>query len=415
MSLIDGLTEGDLGVKTETPEQIAAAKAASEAAAAAQAKTDAEAATAAAEAAKVTAEKAKEFGGTGFDNEGNVVDATGKIVKTKQEIEKSRQIAGVEVNGIKFKLDDKGNAVDETGKIVHTVEELDELLNPEIPLVDELVTKLGYQFKDENGKPIQFEDSPEGIIELVNKASDFKTVQAQKDFFNAFPQVKDFAEYIIRNGSAEGYHERLAQSWRNVKFDDTNKELQRAVVITELIEKGVPKDQAEFTAKSYEDTNKLKEFSKASYDRLVQDEINIEKTEKENYAKQQELDRQEAQKYWGQVKEVITKGNVHNFIIPEIDRQSFYNYIGQAVDDNGNSQEILDRLTLEQELALKYLKFKKFDLSKLIASGVSNQRATSLRDRVKKGAGGLGDGQGVNKGNYTKPADMDISLEKLNN
>ena len=144
--------------------------------------------------------------------------------------------------------------------------------------------------------------------------------------------------------------------------------MQRAVVITELIKKGVPKDQAEFTAKSYEDTNKLKEFSKASYDRLVQDEINIEKTEKENYAKQQELDRQEAQKYWGQVKEVITKGNVHNFIIPEIDRQSFYNYIGQAVDDNGNSQEILDRLTLEQELALKYLKFKKFDLSKLIAS-----------------------------------------------
>ncbi len=359
-------------------------------------------------------EIAKQHGGVGLDDKGNVIDVTGKVVKTSDEIKQANdEPQAVELDGVQYKLDKDGNALDKDGKVFKTKQELDAIELQDIPLIDEVQEKSGYKILDETGKPKVYEDSVEGIISFANDIAAEKAKEFQKKFFTDFPEVKDYAQFLARGGKVEDYFKQQSESWTNIKFDDKDEAMLINIVVSDLMKKGFSKEQADFTAKTYKDTDKLKEFGKAAYDRNIKEEKE-NKVKAENAYNQTLLEEQEnTNKYWNNVNQVVNKGQINNITIPENERKDFFNYIGIAVDDNGNSKETLEKLTLEQELFLKYLKFKKFDASKLITSMANTLRVKSLRSRVVKGNQGVSGGEGINKDEFKKSNSDKISIDNL--
>lgn len=361
---------------------------------------------------------ATKFGGIKLDDKGNALDATGKIVKTAEEIKASNETpTGVTIDDVDYKLDDKGNAVDKDGKIFKTKAELDSLESAdEIPVTQEILQKSGLTILGEDGKPKTYEDTPEGLLTLSNDIANEKSKAIIKDYFTKRPDLQDFAKHLDRGGNKEDYFKQQQSSWRNVKLDEKNESQLISATVTDLMRTGMTKEQAEETAKLYKDTDKLKEFGKAAYTRLVNADKASDEAKERAYNEQVANETLQLENHWKSVDAVVKKGVLNNITIPETERQAFFEFIAFTADEHGNSKSTIERtkLPIELQLQLDYLVFKKFDLSKLITSAVKTSQANTLRNRFKT-QGAMSGGEGADKSKMTKPnANADnISIDTL--
>lgn len=323
----------------------------------------------------------------------------------------------LELEGKTYKIDEKGNAVDESGKVIKTKEEIiaiaSEQEKEETPLVVELIKRSGYTPLDEQGKPKQYEDTEEGLLSLTNDIATIKAKNAEKAFFEKFPDIAEYTLFRQQGHTAEEYFKRQSNSWSNVKLDTTDKEQLRTIVIEGLVKSGIDKKQAEMTAKLYEDTDQLKTFGEAAYNKLVKDEKTIIANEQQQYDQQRINYDNQVTAYWNNTKEIVNKGKLHSINIPEAERNNFFNYIAISTDENGNSQKdiALSKLTNEQRLELDYLVYKGLDLGKMIQNAIKTEQAQTLRMKISKQQQGAGGGQGVSP--IGKPGDLDVSMDTL--
>lgn len=373
------------------------------------------------EAAKKLAantEIAKLHGGTKLDDKGNVLDDKGTVVKTAEQIQQANNSpVQVEVDGVKYSLDKDGNALSQDGKVFKTKAELDSMSaqEDELPLIDEMIQKSGVVIKDATtGKPKIYEDTTEGLLQWANDLADFKVENSNKKLLTRYPQLNDLTRHLDQGGKVEDFYKKQSTAWSNVEFDEKNDDHLTGVIVAELVGKGIPKDQAEITAKTYKDTDKLKEFGKAAYTRLVNGEKTAKAEETKKYNEELAAEEVKTNNHWSNVNSIIKKGTLHNITIPEADREAFFNYKALAANDNGYSKADIAKanLPIEQELQLDYLIFKGFDLKKLIAIGVQEEKVRTLRSRRTAHESGAGGGQGANNANNSK-ADVDVSIDSV--
>ncbi len=368
------------------------------------------------EAAKKTAEDlalAQSFGGVKLDEQGNVLGADGKIVKTAEEIQKAAEPKAIEIDGVEYALNEKGEAVDKDGKVIKTTEEVNALVlaDSEIPLVEELITKVGIKIKGEDGKPKIYPDTVEGIIEYNNDLAEYKSRVAQQKFFEKFPSVAKYAEHLARGGNDKDYFTKQSSSWLNVTLDEKNETQLHEVIVANLVAGGMSKEEADYTAKVYKDTGKLVEFGKKAFDRLQGAEKAADKLQREADERDNQNEQIRIKKYWDDRADVIKKGVINKILIPEADRVPFIKYISEAVNENGNSQEELDdtKLSVEDELAIRFLKYKKLDLKTIVQNAVGTQNVQVLRKRLKDVNTISGDkGAGAKSAKSNNDADIDL-------
>lgn len=328
--------------------------------------------------------------------------------KNNQQDDGNNEPVVVEIDGVDHKLDENGNAVDEAGLVVKTAEEIaaaveaqkgDEPSEETTTAIDDFIKLTGVQPVDEEGKPKVYEDSVPGLLEAAKDTAILEARKAFRGLLEAKPHVKKYLEYLERGGDAKEYHKQVASSWKEVKLDKKNTDMLTNAVVAQLMKAGLKEDKARLTAKMYADTNQLEEMGTEAYQQLVANEDAREESEKQAYQariKQQE----EANKtYWTDIEKVVKAGKLQNIVIPENEKGAFFKYIGIEVDKNGLSQADIDeqKLTTQQWLELRYLLYKKLDISKLVTQKAGTQRVAGIKARFKSGQGGLGDGQGVNR------------------
>lgn len=407
---LPGVLEAEKKIDTnETPEAKAAretTEAANKAAADLKAKSDLALAT--------------KYSGSNINGAGDVVDATGKVIKTKAEVDaaeaKAKETAtAVEIDGAKYKLNDKGDAVKEDGTVFKTKAELDALeADEEVPLVNEVIQKVGLQPLDDKGKPIVYEDSVEGLIKLTNDLAAMKAKDAEKGLFTAFPKVEKYLKHIAAGGTDSTFFNLVKEDYSKVTIDDKNVEQQKQVLRADLIAKGFSSEKADKYIKRAEDASELlAESQDALKSRQKWQSDTDAKVNAENDAriKQQE---ENAVKHWTAVQDVVVKtGKIKDVVIPEVDRKEFYQYIAMAVDDEGNSQAVIDAMNedLETRLLTDFYRFKKYNLSSLVRDTTNKETVKKLRARMDK-AKGTGVGTSTTKEEPTTAA-TDISLDTL--
>lgn len=340
-----------------------------------------------------------------------------EIAAAKKALEGNNTLPeAVEIDGVKYKLDKDGNALDDKGTIVKTKAELDAIEASDLPpLIEELIQKTGVVIKDDKGVTKKYDDTIEGMIQYNKDVAELNAIESYRKLIESDPEIKDFYEFKRRGGTKEEYFHRLNNSWSQVKLDENNEQQLEDVVIADMIAAGISEEQAKQTAALYKDSKRLKEFGKAAYTRLVTNEAEIKKEEEEIFKNELVQRETNLKKYYDDVKTTITKGVLNNVVIPEADKEKFFNYLAIPVDDKRNSQKTIDKgkLSIEQSLQLDYFLFKGFNLSDLIANAVKTTNATSLRNRVKSYQTTNTGNKSANNGKPINANDTGITIDNL--
>ena len=232
----------------------------------------------------------------------------------------------IEVGSDKYTVDDAGNLVDKDGNIFKEASEVQEWLkefdsiddNSEIS-INAIKDIIGIDITDDNDKPIEFENTVEGVKSYFNAVLENKREEhyeaAINSLYQRYPILKDVLNYYVANGnSLEGFGETPDRS--NITIDDSNEEQQEHIIRTawkEQNRKGDVNGYIEYLKSSGTLLATAKEelAGLQEADRQYKEEVAAE-------AARQEQERYETlQNYWNGVHDIIKTRNIAGYQIPD--------------------------------------------------------------------------------------------------
>lgn len=318
----------------------------------------------------------------------------------------------VEVDGESYTVDKDGNLLDKDGKIFKEAKDVAEWMkgfnvdNSDVDTefsINTIQDAVGIEITDDNDKPIEFDNTPEGVAAYVNAvietAKDEQAEIALNTLYQKYPVLQDVLNYYIANGnSMDGYGELPDRSGITINKDD---EAQQENIIRiawrEQNRKGdvnaylqYLKNSGTLLAVAQEELDGLKEAD-AQYRKDLEDEA--ERLENERI--------EQLENYWNGVYDVIKTRNLAGYTIPEniiinrngqklsVTPEDFFNYI-YRVDDEGKSayERDLAKETPESrrddELLRAYLKFVGGNYSNLVDMAINEDKVKKLKLTAKQ-------------------------------
>ena len=316
----------------------------------------------------------------------------------------------IEFENNTYTVDDNGNIVDKDGNIFKTSEEAEEWVNSlEIDdsdnaiSIDSIQDAIGIQITDENDKPVQFDNTIEGITSYVNaviensKEEHYET--AINTLYQKYPFLNNILNYYIANGnSLDGFGEVKDRS--NITIDENNEEQQENIIRTAWKEQN-RKGDVESYIQYLKSSGILLDTAKEELRGLQEsDEQYKQQLEEEAERKEQEYAKK-LQKYWDGVHDIIKNRKIAGYQIPEsiiinrngqkisVTPDDFFNYL-YRVDQNGKSAYNRDLANQtpesrrDDEILRAYLMFTGGNYSNLIDMAINNEKVNKLKLKAKE-------------------------------
>ena len=315
----------------------------------------------------------------------------------------------VNVDGVDYTIDADGNAVAADGTVFRTAAELTELIaqnGSEPSVLDQLQTRFGSDFKDEDGNPIVFDNNAEGIAAYVDTVVQSKIAEAQtaalNNLFETYPQVEQVINHLKLNGTLEDFVEIPDRSSITVSKDN---EEQQATFIREEWKLSGKKG----------DVNKFIDYCKNAgilYDTAVESKEAVDSIYESRLAEQKaQVEAKEAaaaaeeKAYWDNVEKTISKGELLGYSIPEqiqcnkdgkkvmLSRKDFLKYVSTPVDSEGNTAYMLDEAKvdsnarMQDDLLKAFLKFTGGNYASLVGMAVNKHKVLSVRTAAAQTTG----------------------------
>lgn len=315
----------------------------------------------------------------------------------------------VNVDGVDYTIDANGNALAADGTIFRTAAELAELISQngsEPSVLEQLQTRFGSDFKDENGNPIVFDNNTEGIAAYVDTVIQNRIAEAQtaalNNLFETYPQVEQVINHLKLNGTLDDFVEIPDRSQITVSKDN---EEQQATFIREEWKLSGKKG----------DVNKFIDYCKNAgilYDTAVESKEAVDSIYESRLAEQKaQVEAKEAaaaaeeKAYWDNVEKTISKGELLGYSIPEqiqcnkdgkkvmLSRKDFLKYVSTPVDNEGNTAYMLDEAKvdsnarMQDDLLKAFLRFTGGDYASLVGMAVNKQKVLSIRTAAAQTTG----------------------------
>jgi hypothetical protein len=334
----------------------------------------------------------------------------------------------INVDGVDYTIDAEGNAIAADGTVFRTATELAELIaqnGSEPSVLNQLQTRFGSDFKDENGNPIVFDDNEEGIAAYVETVVQSRVKEAQtaaiNNLFETYPQVEQVINHLKLNGTLDDFVEIPDRSQITVSKDN---EEQQATFIREEWKLSGKKG----------DVNKFIDYCKNAgilYDTAVESKEAVDSIYESRLAEQKaQVEAKEAaaaaeeKAYWDNVEKTISKGELLGYSIPEqiqcnkdgkkvmLSRKDFLKYVSTPVDSEGNTAYMLDEAKVDSDARMQddllkaFLRFTGGDYASLVGMAVNKQKVLSIRTAAAQTTGK----RAViinSKGNNSKTVDND--------
>lgn len=276
------------------------------------------------------------------DNDNNNNEESSNVINPGDEIE---------FNGKVYHVDENRNIVDTDGNIFKKADEVNKFLEENQVSDDNDVNintiqkAIGVTINDENGNPIEFENTPDGITSYVNSVIQNSYGQIQHDTINSFldsvPYLRDFVNYLqLHDNNPEGFGEMKDRS--TIELDPKNES--QLVNIIKMA-------ASEFGNKSVDDnyiaylksTNALYDAAKQQLAALVEKD-NEERAEMERQvAEAKAKDEADTKAYWNYIHGIIDEGKIGGYEIPKstvisrngqkttVTRDDFYRYLSEPI------------------------------------------------------------------------------------
>lgn len=315
----------------------------------------------------------------------------------------------INVDGVDYTIDAEGNAIATDGTVFRTATELAELIaqnGSEPSVLNQLQTRFGSDFKDENGNPIVFDDNEEGIAAYVETVVQSRVKEAQtaaiNNLFETYPQVEQVINHLKLNGTLDDFVEIPDRSQITVSKD--NEEQQAAFIREEWKLSGKKGDVNKFidycknAGILYDTAVESKEAVDSIYEsRLAEQKAQVEAKEAAAAA--------EEKAYWDNVEKTISKGELLGYSIPEqiqcnkdgkkvmLSRKDFLKYVSTPIDNEGNTAYMLDEAKvdsnarMQDDLLKAFLRFTGGDYASLVGMAVNKQKVLSIRTTAAQTTG----------------------------
>lgn len=333
--------------------------------------------------------------------------------KNKDDDLLSKAVPGAEfeIDGSKYIVDTEGNLVDEEGNIFKKKDELKEYfdgLNQSDEVDDDkinihnIIDRVGIDITDDNDKPVEFDDSPQGIADYIKAV--IETTQQEiaeatiNSLYSRYPIVKDVLDYYLANGnSLDGFTGREDRS--SVVIDENDQAQQENIIRIAWKERGQEIDDNYIAYLKSSGT--LLQVAEKELENLQ----NADKEEKARIADEAKRAEQEAiaenQKYWEGVKTVIDSRKVAGYEIPQtilvqregkqiaVTPNDFFNYLYQ-VDKEGYSRYQRDIMKQtpesrrDDEILRAFLTFTGGSYANLVDMAIKQKEVTKLRSKAKE-------------------------------
>ena len=315
----------------------------------------------------------------------------------------------INVDGVDYTIDAEGNAIAADGTVFRTATELAELIaqnGSKSSVLNQLQTRFGSDFKDENGNPIVFDDNEEGIAAYVETVVQSRVKEAQaaviNNLFETYPQVEQVINHLKLNGTLDNFVEMPDRSQITVSKDN---EEQQATFIREEWKLSGKKG----------DVNKFIDYCKNAgilYDTAVESKEAVDSIYESRLAEQKaQVEAEEAaaaaeeKAYWDNVEKTISKGELLGYSIPEqiqcnkdgkkvmLSRRDFLKYVSTPVDSEGNTAYMLDEAKvdsdahMQDDLLKAFLRFTGGDYASLVGMAVNKQKVLSIRTAAAQTTG----------------------------
>lgn len=315
----------------------------------------------------------------------------------------------INVDGVDYTIDANGNALAADGTVFRTATELAELIaqnGSEPSVLEQLQTRFGSDFKDENGNPIVFDDNEEGIAAYVETVVQSRVKEAQtaaiNNLFETYPQVEQVINHLKLNDTLDDFVEIPDRSQITVSKD--NEEQQATFIREEWKLSGKKGDVSKFidycknAGILYDTAVESKEAVDSIYEsRLAEQKAQVEAKEAAAAA--------EEKAYWDNVEKTISKGELLGYSIPEqiqcnkdgkkvmLSRKDFLKYVSTPVDDEGNTAYMLDEAKVDSDARMQddllkaFLRFTGGDYASLVGMAVNKQKVLSIRTTAAQTTG----------------------------
>lgn len=303
------------------------------------------------------------------DKDGNLIDDKGNIFKAKNEVAAYLK---------EFEVEDTSNE----DKI-------------DVKLIQELI---GVSVTSEDGKPVTFDNTPQGVASYVQSVLDLKRDEFAKagvnKLFEDYPVVSDFLNYYVANGNSfEGFGELRDRS--GIEVDENNVSQQEAIV-REAFKEFNRRGNVDKYIQYLKDSNELFNVAKEELEALQKADNDVREANAKEALRVKAEEEKQLVEFWNGVKECIDKRQIAGYRIPEtviIERngkqisttpEDFFNYVYQ-VDDKGLSRYENDLMKLspaerrDEELLKAWLKYTGKGYDSLIEMAVSDKEAKKLK------------------------------------
>lgn len=311
----------------------------------------------------------------------------------------------IEFDNNSYTIDATGNLVDANGAIFKEAKDVDSFIKEygsesddaqERGTIDVIRDAVGIDLFDEEGNPVQFDDTPEGIAAYVKAVNEHQFAAAQEaainTMFEQIPSLEDYINYVRLNGTHVGFGEVTDRS--NISLDKDNISQQESIIRTSFAEFNKRGD-VEAYIKYLKDSGSLYDVANEELDALKEKDKEEAELRAQEVAEREAAEIEELQEYWNSVKETIDSGIIGKYKIPENiiikkdgktvtrSRDDFFNYL-YRVDNKGISQYEYDRQKenpkdkLNDEILRALLKFTGGSYSNLVDMAINEKEVKKI-------------------------------------
>lgn len=345
--------------------------------------------------------------GTDDTNENNGTDNNGDDDNNGNAVPHDYEAGTeIEVDGSTYSVAENGDILDKDGKVFKEAKDVKEWVasfeventNPDEISIETLQKTFDVELTDENGKPIEFENTPDGVKAYVESIIEVQKEEIQEAAINTlyakYPILETLVPYIATNGgSIEGFTDIKDRS--GVTIDESNEAQQESIIRESWAEQKISGNVDNYIA--YLKANGiLLETAKTELAALQEKDASLREqlAQEAEEAEQAAIERET--KFWTGVKETIDSRNIAGYKIPDtiiIERDGkkisatpddFFNYMYQ-VDSNGKSRydNDLAKESLENRrndaILRAYLKFVGGNYTNLVDMAINDKEVKKLK------------------------------------
>jgi len=234
----------------------------------------------------------------------------------------------VEIDGVVYTLDATGNAVAADGSVYMTAEEINALESPtddnDIVSISNVKKYVNVVVKDDKGKEVEYEDTPEGIAKYTADVVQLRAKEiadnSVKEFFDNNPEIYQAYLYKDQNGTLEGFNANA--SWKDFDLSTATSDQLKNVIVNHRRQLGDDEIAIKYFVERLETEKQLETYGKNLIIKYVKEEEQTVTAAQAKIKADEDKRIEENTKYWNKVKSVVTSGKVDlgdkTITIPEV-------------------------------------------------------------------------------------------------